>query len=140
MLISSMDDLRLFDIELSAEERAILGRVWPGPVSVEMKVADPKFQYLSRGTGRFAMRLPADAKLRELLSKTGPLVAPSVNKAGEKPAETLDEAWETFPDLDFFIDGGVLPNNPSTLVSIQDGKLKVWRQGAGKVPDDLLAS
>lgn len=138
VLISNIEDLSIFDIQLSAEVLAILKKIWPAQVSIELPVSSGKFDYISGGTGHFAIRLPDDVELRDFISKTGPLVAPSANPAGGKPAETMDEAWEYFPELDFYIEGGVLPQNPSTLVSIQNNKLKVHRQGKWQVPSDLV--
>ncbi len=138
VLISKMSDLYIFNPNIDETILKILENIWPNPVSVEIPVLDEKFSYLSRGVGHFGFRFPKNEKLLKFLEKTGPLVAPSVNIEGEKPAENLDEAWEYFPELDFYIDGGAMPNNPSTVVSIENGKLKVKRQGVWQVPQDLV--
>lgn len=138
VIVPSIDDILVFNPDLSGETRSILEKIWPAPVSVEIPVLDSEWNYLTRGTGRFAFRIPDSAELRKLLQKVGPLVAPSVNPEGEAPAETLEEARKYFPNLDFYIEGGTLPNNPSTLISIEGGKAKVYRQGKWQVPDFLL--
>ncbi len=137
VLVSSVDEAKVFCGEIPLESQSILESIWPEKASVILPVTDPKFEYLTRGTGTLALRMPKDPELLEFLQMTGPLVAPSANPESEKPAETLDEAWEYFPELDFYIDGGTLQNIPSTLLKIEEGKIVVLRQGAWKVPDFL---
>jgi L-threonylcarbamoyladenylate synthase len=138
VLISDINELELFGIKPDIYTKNILNTIWPGPFSIEMEVSDSEFSHLTRGNGKFAVRFPKNEMLQELISKTGPIIAPSANMEGEPPAETLADAKEYFPDLDFYVDGGVLKNNPSTVISIIDNKVKIWRQGQGIVPEDLL--
>lgn len=137
-LVSSIDDILVFNPDLSLETVRILEKIWPGPVSVEIPLLNADWNYLTRGTGHFAFRIPDSLPLRKLLEEVGPIVAPSVNLEGNKPAETLDEARTYFPDLDFYIDGEELPANPSTVIRLENGKAKVLRQGRWQVPDFLL--
>lgn len=138
VLVPSIEDILVFNPDLSPETRSILEKIWPAPVSVILPVPDFSFDYISRGTETIAMRIPDSNELRKLLQRVGPLVAPSVNPEGEAPAETLEEAKKYFPNLDFYVDGGELSNNPSTLISIEGGKAKVYRQGKWQVSDFLL--
>jgi len=58
-----------------------------------------KHRYLHRGTGTLAFRIPSKDKLIELLKKTGfPVVAPSANPEGKKPAVDINEAIRYFGD------------------------------------------
>lgn len=117
VLISDIEMLEQFGIELSESLRAHLAKHWPGPVSVILPTLDDQFEYLSRGTDTIAFRLPADADLQELIRQVGPLVAPSANMEGMAPATTTDEARRYFgTDVDFYIDGGVRDGAPSTIL------------------------
>lgn len=104
---------------------------WPGPLSL---VAPTKHTrtYLHRGTHTLAYRVPARDDLRQLLSQTGPLVAPSANPEGNPPAITVAEAIAYFGKyVDGYVDGGtMLGHAPSTVVTLQDDQPKVLRQGA----------
>lgn len=137
VLISSLDDLKLFGITTTPAIKNALRRVWPGKVSVILNVkpaAFKKFRYLHRGTGAIAFRLPKPAALRSFIEKTGPLVAPSANIEGEPPARNLKEAKGYFGDrVAFYIDAGRLVSKPSTLIAIVDGKIVVLRKGAVKI-------
>ena len=90
-------------------------KFWPGKVSL-----------ILNGT---AFRLPKNKKLIEILKKTGPLVAPSTNIEGKKPAETITQAKKYFGDkVDFYVSGGTLKSKPSALISInKKDEIKVLR-------------
>ena len=68
--------------------------------------------------------------LHKLLVKIGPIVAPSANREGGKPAETITEAREYFGDLvDLYIGGGKKIGEPSTLIRVKNDGFEILRQG-----------
>jgi len=134
ILISSLLDLNIFGIEPSDTDKQILEKFWPGKVSIILKVNDERFGYLTRGTGSLAFRMPDKKDLLDILKATGPLVAPSANPEGEKPAETIEETKRYFnAKADFYIDGGRLVGEPSTLISLKNSEIKILREGAFKI-------
>lgn len=134
VLIGSVLDVRMFGVRLERRTANILTNLWPGVVSVILPCRSKKFAHLHRGTNTIAFRLPKPKWLRALLNKTGPLVAPSANWEGERPAQTVREAKRYFKNnADFYIDGGRRAGKPSTLVEIRGGKLRVLREGAVRV-------
>jgi|JI10StandDraft_1071094.scaffolds.fasta_scaffold07280_12 L-threonylcarbamoyladenylate synthase len=140
VLISKLSELEKFGISpiLLRANKQLLASVWPGKVSVILplqKSALKKFAYLHRGTGKLAFRLPRKKALLAHLKKSGPLVAPSANPQGLKPAETIAEAKKYFStNVDQYIAGGRLVGSPSTIIEIaNDGSVKLVRQGAVRV-------
>jgi len=134
ILIGSIKDLGLFKIKLSRKQRKILGKLWPGKVSVVLPCKGKKFYYLHRGTQTLAFRLPKPKWLTSVLKKTGPLVAPSANLEGEKPASTAKEAKKYFRwQADFYWEKGKLNSKPSTLVSLKNGKVEILREGIRRI-------
>ena len=117
ILISSINDLKKFDIKLSKEQEVFLQKIWPNPVSVVLH--------------NLAFRMPKNKKLLALLREVGPLVAPSANIEGEPPAQNIDEAKKYFGNrVDFYLDGGKIESKPSTLIQFQsDGSYHILRQG-----------
>ncbi len=135
ILISSIDDLKKFEVRLTKEQKDFLEKSWPNPLSVILVVNADKFKYLHRGKNSLAFRMPKDEKLLKLLKQTGSLVAPSANLAGVKPAETIKEAKRYFGSkITFYVDGGKLKSRPSTIVQLyEDGTRIVLRKGSFKV-------
>ena len=118
-----------FGINLKEDQAKFLKKIWPGKVSVILPCKNKEFKYLHRGTNSLAFRFPAKKSLLEILKKTGPLVAPSANPEGLKPAENITEAKKYFGDkVDFYLAGGSLKSEPSTLIEIsKDGEVGVLR-------------
>lgn len=132
ILISSLDDLKLFGIDLNHQPRTMnhLLSLWPNPVSVVLPVSDNNFAYLHRGTNSLAFRMPKNQDLLEIISASGPIIAPSANFEGYPFAKTIDEAKQYFGDqVALYIDQGKLESLPSTVIKIEDGKIEVLRQG-----------
>ena len=66
-----------------------------------------------------AFRLPKEEGLRELILKTGPLVAPSANPEDSPPAKNIKEAKNYFGDLvDLYIDGGEISGKASKIIRL----------------------
>ncbi len=147
ILIADAADLTLFGIKTDEAINGILKLVWPGPVSVVLPCEKSEFSYLHRGTKTLAFRLPANEQLQAILRKTGPLIAPSANPEGQKPAATIAEAKVYFEDtVDFYVPAkdlataGVdepLVGAPSTVVAIENGKVVILRQGGTVLPPEL---
>ena len=134
ILISDIKDLNTFNIKVDTELEKKLKKLWPNKLSIILPCKQKKFEYLHRGTNKLAFRLPKDKKLREFISKVGPIVAPSANTEGDKPSKNIKHAQKYFgADVDFYLDKGDLPIIPSTIVEIENGEMKVLRKGAVKI-------
>lgn len=134
VLIGSLRDLDLFKVKMDRRTRKVLAKLWPGKVSVILPCSHKEFFYLHRGTKTLAFRLPKPQWLKNLLKKTGPLVAPSANIESLRPAKTVKEARKCFGDrADFYLSKGKLTSKSSTLIAVKEGKIAVLRKGAAKI-------
>jgi L-threonylcarbamoyladenylate synthase len=140
VLITSYKDLEIFGVKIDKEQAKFLEKIWPGKVSVILSCNLAKFKYIHRGTNGIAFRMIAkkNKNLFNLIQKVGPLVAPSANPEGEKPAENIQEAKIYFsyrqglcPNL--YINGGIRQFKPSTLVKLENNDFVVLRQGEVKI-------
>jgi L-threonylcarbamoyladenylate synthase len=114
VLISNTN--QLFDA-IDDKTTELLKKFWPGKNSVILPSVNGP-DWITRGNQSVAYRLPADKNVCEFIDKTGPLIAPSANPEGEKPAMAIEEAVSYFGDkVDFYVDGGtVTDDTPSKLL------------------------
>lgn len=134
ILISSISDLEKFNINLNDFQKNFLKKHWPNPLSVVLPCEGDRFKYLHRGTNSLAFRMPDNEQLLKLLKESGPLVAPSANFEGEKPAENILEAKNYFANyVDLYIDGGIIHSKASTLIELKGDSVKILRQGIFKI-------
>lgn len=136
VLVNSFSQLEIFGIKIDEIKAKILEKFWPGKVSVILPCQLKKFEYLHLGGKSIAFRMigKRNKNLFKLISLVGPVVAPSVNKQGEKPAETISEARAYFLDkIQSYINVGKRVSKPSTLIRLEGEKVVVLRQGEVKV-------
>jgi L-threonylcarbamoyladenylate synthase len=122
---------------LNKTEERLAKKYWPGPLSIVLTVK-PKFQK-TLGPA-IAIRVPKN-KIARSLSKSlnKPLVATSANISGKTTCYNVKNVLKQFSKSkvkpDIVIDDGELKQVPtSTIVRVDDGKVKVLRKGNAKVP------
>lgn len=116
----------LYD-EYDPQTIALLEQYWPGKNTFILPSTNGP-AWLTRGTGTVSYRLPDVLELRSLIDQTGPLIAPSANPEGAKPAATIKEAQAYFKEaVDFYVDGGqVTDSTPSRIYRLMaDGVERV---------------
>lgn len=128
--------VQLVDLGIPRRYLTAVEQYWPNPLSVVVP-APEKLAYLHQGTGTLAVRVPADTELRELLEKTGPLIATSANQPGEPASHSIAQAEAYFGDnVDFYVDTGtVVADQPSTVIRVVDDAVEVLRQGVVRISE-----
>ena len=130
ILIGSIDQLKLFKIDVDNKTIEILKKYWPGKVSIILPCPHQEFEYLHRGTNSLAFRFPNKKELTDLILSTGPLISTSANPEGMPYAKTIEEAKKYFGDkITNYIDQGEIDSLPSTVIKIQNGEIEILRQG-----------
>lgn len=130
LIILAASEQQVMDLVNTDSVEEVLGELWPGPNSVILPIQEATPEYLHRGTGTLAVRVPDDTELRTLLVQVGPIVAPSANPQGLEPASTIVMAQEYFGEtVDFYVDSGPVNDvKPSNLIAInRDGTLEKLR-------------
>lgn len=120
---------QLLALGVATDEINKVKQYWPNPLSAVLTI-DGR-EYLTQGVGTLAMRVVADPKIVALLEQTGPLITSSANQPGEPPATTLAEAQTYFGEtVDFYVDGGTIVAEPSTIIRPTTDGIEVLRQGS----------
>lgn len=131
-LIAKPEDIHLYtDDEIPAE---LLSK-WPGALTiiVHIKENSPLAATAIPQTRTVAFRCPGDAWLREIIAHCeAPIFSTSVNRSGQPVLDTTAAITQEFSsEADLIIDDGDKKGAlPSTLVTIENGQVRVLRQGS----------
>ncbi|MCQ2086820.1 MAG: peptide chain release factor N(5)-glutamine methyltransferase [Bacilli bacterium] len=114
---------------ISLDEQKIIDKFLPGPLTILLKKKDLP-EWVTLGSEYVGIRVPDLETITEVINEFGkPILAPSANRSGEKPALTSQEVHEVFGnELDVVIEGNASNDMASTIIKIDDG-VHVIRQG-----------
>ena len=119
--------------EMSEEAWRLVQRFWPGGLTVVVPLRDTSIAGLvTAGTGCVGLRVPDHPAPRHIARIAGgAVVGTSANISGEPPKKTLDEVLVELggQPVSYFLDGGVLPGTPSTVVNLCGDRPRVERLG-----------
>ena len=107
--------------------------LWPGPFTFILEDLNGQDT---------AFRVPADARLRLLVEKVGsPLYSTSVNESGKDFLDNPAKMHEIFGQKVALVEdaGPATFQQPSTLIDIRKKPVKLLRQGAGILPEGIMA-
>ena len=113
--------------------KLVLEKYWPGPLTVIVRAKQDLPVWISSQQKTIALRVPQHEQLQVILSKIPALFSTSANKSGEPVPLCVSEV-----DLDILdqVSGIVIDSSaqqkyePSTIIDISSGQLKLIRQGA----------
>ena len=134
-LIAKPEDIRLYTDD---EIPAVLLAKWPGALTiiVHIKNDSPLADTAIPESRTVAFRCPGDEWLRKIIAECGaPIFSTSVNRSGQPVLDTNAAIASEFgSEVDLIIDDGDKKGAlPSTLVAIENGQVKVLRQGSIQV-------
>jgi len=133
---SSRKTLKSIVKSIPHEAETLMGKFWPGALTIVFHAIDRLPDILSGGTGKVAVRIPGESFALHLANLAGfPITATSANPSGMPPAETPEEVINYFGEaVNLIIDGGKTPGGePSTIVDVTVTPVKVLREGRVKV-------
>lgn len=127
-LIAEPSLVRLW-AETGPRADALVARHWPGALTLVLKALRGAPPSMRSADGTIALRCPGNPFLRAAVQNaTGIVISTSANEPG-KPPMVLPEG---FPGevADLIVDQGALSGIASTIVSVQEERVTVLRQGA----------
>lgn len=133
LIAANVKQLIKLGVDIDTIEK--VAHLWPSSISVIVPI-NTSAAYLDQGLQSLAIRIPKYPEaLVRLLEQTGPLMTTSANAPGQPPATNKTQVQQYFSDqIDFFVDGGDMSKTtPSTIVTVEDGVMRVVRQGAVQV-------
>ena len=131
MMVKSVKDLEKY-CEINEVTQRVIDAFMPGSITILVPVKkDMVPHYVTHNTNVIGMRVPTNEEAIELLKEVDiPLLVPSANRSGEKPALNSEETKQIFGDeIDFVISGEAQNGQPSTIVNLVKEEAEVVREG-----------
>lgn len=116
-----------------------LRRLLPGPYTVVLRASRMVPKILLEKRRQVGIRVPDSVICVELTRALGrPIISTSATDptSGEILLDPVVVKQVLGAQLDLIVDGGLLTNEPSTVVSLMDDEIEILREGKG--PIDLL--
>ena len=138
MMLCSKDEIEKYAY---VDERAkkVIDAFMPGEITVLLRSKDTVPGYVTHNSGVIGVRVPNLANLLDFLRFIDtPLLVPSANKSGEKPAMNSDEVKRIFNnEVGYVFEGEAKGGVPSTLVDLTQKEVKIYREGNISLSDIL---
>lgn len=131
MMLYDSSDIQKYALINEGTQR-VIDRFMPGSLTILVPVKENSVPaYVTHNTGVIGIRIPLNMEALYVLKEIGePLLVPSANKSGNRPALTSDEVYEIFGnDIDYIILGKAKSQIASTIVNLTGDQPKVVRKG-----------
>ena len=114
----------------------IIEKYWPGPLTLILKLTDQKLKKSLNLGNKIAVRIPDSKCTLKLLEKCRLLVGTSANISGNSSYTNPNECIKNIKNYDIFLNGGTITSKgESTIIEIENEKIKMIREGALKIKD-----
>jgi len=140
LMISNINQVKDL-IEINDLTKNIISKFTPGELTLILKTRKDKIipSHLDLNSGFIGIRIPKSKFLLDLITKINePILVPSANPKGLKPAKNYLEVYNYFKeDIDAIVKGEIVSNVPSTIIKINGDKIELIREGNIKLEDIL---
>ncbi len=149
VLVADLEMAGSITASIPDRARRLADAFWPGPLTIVCPAAETIRGVVTAGGDTVALRAPGLPVLLELVRAYGrPIIAPSANRAGEPPAESLEEFQRVFAeelrsgDLACYCPAGaeITTSQPSTIVIPGDRQGDDTILRPGPIPAEALAA
>lgn len=116
---------------ISVRFKKIVEKCSDYPMTFLLNKKDTVPGFVTHDTKVIGVRVPNHPMIRKLINLVGkPLLVPSANKSGNKPAINVNEAKEIFNnEVDYYIYGECIGGTPSTIIDLTNKEIKIIREG-----------
>lgn len=130
MMVKSKEEIDKYAY-VDKKVKKVIKHFIPGSLTILLKSKENVPGYVTHNSGVIGIRVPTNEEARELLNRINvPLLVPSANKSGEKPALNSEQVKTIFGDKLAAIIGGESKGEiPSTIVDFSKDKPVLLRKG-----------
>ncbi len=136
LMLGDVNDIEKYAF-VTKRDKKIIDAFMPGSITVLLLSKRPIPGYVTFNTGVIGVRVPSLEETCNFIKFLGkPLLVPSANRSGEKPAMNSKEVRRIFNDeVGFIFEGECVGGVPSTVVDLTGDEIKVLREGPIKKED-----
>lgn len=137
VLVSDKNMLENLVSEISPKAEEIISKYWPGPLTILFPKKDEVSDILTASSHYIAIRMPNDKRLLNIIRKVNkPLISTSANITSKETITEVSQIEEKMKEkISYILDGGVVKNEASTIIKIENDKIEIVR--AGLLADEL---
>ena len=138
MMLCSKDEIEKYAY-VDDRAKKVIDAFMPGEITILLRSKDTVPGYVTHNSGVIGVRVPNLVNLLDFLRFIDtPLLVPSANKSGEKPAMNSDEVKRIFNnEVGYVFEGEAKGGVPSTLVDLTQKEVKIYREGNISLSDIL---
>lgn len=116
-------------VDIKAQK--IINKFMPGSVTLLLKAKEVVPSYVTHNTGIIGVRVPDLKLINDFINYCNkPLLVPSANKSGEKPAISSIEVKNIFKnEVSYIFEGSAPGGVPSTIIDLTGEEVKILREG-----------
>ncbi len=141
VMVSNIDMLKKYVKDINDLEQKLIDKYWPNTLTILFKKNDNLLEEITCGSEYVGIRMPNNKLLLDLMNKINkPIISTSANISG---SSVITNTSLIEPELKEYIsyvyDDGEKTNVASTLVKVEDGKIKILREGilSSKIKEDF---
>ena len=136
LMLGDVKDIERY-AHLTKRDLTIVKAFMPGPVTLLLNAKDNVPGYVTHNTGVIGVRVPDMPLVCDFIKYCEkPLLVPSANKSGEKPALTSKEVRKIFGnEVAFVFEYDSLGQSPSTIIDLTKEQVKILREGPISLDD-----
>ena len=131
ILVSSIDMLKKYTKNISDLELEVINKYWPNKLTVLFEKNDLLSDELTASSPYVGVRMPDNKLLLDIMNKYNkPLLSTSANihsKDVITKISLLEDEMRV--SVSYIYDAGELSTTASTLIKIENGKIKILREG-----------
>lgn len=137
--VASLEDVESLVSEISAQQRRLMQRFWPGPLTLVFRRGAQVSASVSAGLDTVAVRMPAHPVALELIARSCvPIAAPSANLSGGPSPTTARHVLDDLDGrIDAVVDGGPTGVGVESTVLDLTGDVPVILRPGGVTREEL---
>lgn len=130
MMVKNKDEIQKYAF-INERVKKVIDKFIPGSLTILLPAKENVPSYVTHNSGIIGIRIPTNEEARLLLEEVDiPLLVPSANKSGEKPALNSEEVKRIFKEeIKVVIEGESKGEIPSTIVDLSKDEPVLIRKG-----------